>query len=118
RCLAAVVDRSIGRTCGWSRPAGHRRGGHVQSRYLLGPELRRGFAKLLAGGLIRENSGKFPVIGEAAEVITQIRHDWQLFKQSEMLARWLDAEDDPADGPGYEDPRWPYPELTDALIEA
>ena len=81
-------------------------------------ELRRGFAKLSAGGFISERGALFFLEGEAATAWQRARQYRLLDKQRKELATLLNAAPYPAGAPGFEDPDWPYPSLTDARIHA
>lgn len=82
------------------------------------PELRRGFGKLTAAGLIAERDGLFFLEGRALDVWQRAGAHRSLVKQREVLETFLEAAPYPAGHPGFEDPAWPYPSLTDERIRA
>lgn len=81
-------------------------------------ELRRGFAKLSAAGFVSERGARFFIEGEAADAWQRAFQHQRLGKQRKELETFLGAAPYPAGDPGFEDPEWPYPSLTDARIHA
>ena len=81
-------------------------------------ELRRGFGKLTAAGYVAERGALFFLEGPAIDTWRHASEHRSLIKQREVLERFLDAAPYPAGHPGFEDPAWPYPSLTDARIHA
>jgi hypothetical protein len=95
--------------------------GDAVNRAVFTPqELRRGTAKLTAAGLAREQDGIFRLeeSGEQLMVRAEQAGD-SLWDQVTEIARLLDAVPyEEWDEPGYEDPAWPYPGLSDEIVAA
>jgi len=79
-------------------------------------ELRRGFAKLTAAGLVTESDERFRLAGEASEAWKRAESLESVVSQRKELERLLTPDPYPAGAPGFEDPDWPYPLLSEARI--
>ncbi len=77
-------------------------------------ELRSGFSKLRAAGILREAEGRFFVVG-AARTLGQ-RERRPLAEHGEEVAAFLAATPVGAGDLRSEDPDDPYPELTDERV--
>jgi hypothetical protein len=82
-----------------------------------GPELRRGFAKLLQAGYLTSSDFRFSLSGEALLC-------WKTDKnpRKSAIARmksfevFLEVDSTPSQDATFEDPDWPFPSITDAMI--
>lgn len=89
-------------------------------------ELRRGFSKLTQAGYVRDSTGDYSLSKTGRMLISDARkHDprWlSMWKYIEKrLAPTAGANDAPPaganDAPQFDDPRYPYPQLTDEMVE-
>jgi len=83
-----------------------------------GAELRRGLGKLSAAGFVAQRGTLFFVEAEAAAAWRRARGYRSIEKQRKELEALLKPAQYPAGEPGFEDPAWPYPSMTDARISA
>jgi hypothetical protein len=87
----------------------------VNHAVFTGPELRRGFAKLIAAGHVTRDEG-FDVSEEVRRIVVDRERGAGPRDVQKALERFLDADPYPAGHPRFEDPEWPFPELTDAMV--
>ena len=91
----------------------------IQHAIFTPAELRRGFAKLIAAGHVQADGERFSLVGAASAEYEHIKRSaMTLWKQLEAMEAFLSAARYPAGDPNYEDPDWPYPALSDEVIEA
>jgi hypothetical protein len=93
-------------------------GDYINHAILTGPQIRRGFAKLISAGLVRETAGRFRIAGKAnafwkksqlkrKPVLRQL-DDWETF---------LGVASPPEPDPLREDAERPYPAVSDAAVK-
>jgi hypothetical protein len=90
-------------------------GDGIRDELFSADELRQGFSKLRAAGFLREEEGRFFVVG-AARTLGQ-RERGSLAQHGEEIAAFLAAAPLRAGDLRTEDPDDPYPELTDERVE-
>jgi hypothetical protein len=109
----AVADRGKGATL----DAIIGEGDGINCAIFTGPELRRGFAKIMHVGYVNERNQKFFLAGEAkkfwAPLVGSRKAVLTLMRKFESF---LDVAPYPAGDPQEEDPHWTYPDITDELI--
>jgi hypothetical protein len=96
-------------------------GDMIDHSIFSGPELRRGFAKLIHIGYIQETNGLFSLSGQAKDYWAALATDRKaksLGKKFEKVQSFLGPRPLPSADPRVEDPEWPYPALTDEVREA
>ena len=93
-------------------------GDGIQHAIFTPAELRRGFAKLIARGHITHHGENFDVSPEVREILalTGQRRIAMLTLQKQFET-FLSAAPYPAGDPQAEDPEWPFPQLTDAMVD-
>jgi len=91
-------------------------GDMINHAMLTAAELRRGFAKLVAAGLVEDRAERFFLTGEAVVVCEKALKRRGLMKSMEYLERFLQVSGSPQVEPGFEDPEWTYPSLTDERL--
>jgi hypothetical protein len=81
-------------------------------------ELRRGFAKLIATGHVITGGDWFDVSPDVHDLLARDA-DKRLGMGTlqKRFEAFLAAAPYPAGHPGAEDPEWPFPELTDSMID-
>lgn len=79
------------------------------------PELRRGFAKLIACGHVTQRGENFEVSAEVGDMLALAGRISMRTLQKQFEA-FLSAAPYPAGDPRAEDPEWPFPALTDAMV--
>jgi len=80
-------------------------------------ELRRGFAKLIASGHVTR-SEYFDVSPEVRDIIARTEKKRMAMSTLQRhFEAFLAAAPYPAGDPRVEDPEWPFPELTDAVVD-
>ena len=94
--------------------------GDAINHAIFGPqELRRGFAKLIAAGYVARKRGRYFVRGAAAEfyrsTIVRSRSTYDTLDELKDFLGVTPGSSD--DGPGHEDPRWPFPKLSDGAVK-
>jgi len=95
-------------------------GDAINKAIFTSQELRRGFARLTAGGLVSDSDGRFDLTDAGRALIQAARargarnplEEW--LKLDELLSTDQGARNHPQ----FEDPVWPYPSLNDAAIDA
>lgn len=81
-------------------------------------ELRRGFAKLIAGGHLTQRRENFDVSPEVREMIARTgERRIAVHTLQKQFEAFLSAAPYPAGDPQAEDPDWPFPQLTDAMVD-
>jgi len=91
-------------------------GDMINHAMLTAAELRRGFAKLVAAGHVEERADRFFLTGEAVVACEKALKRSGLVKSMEYLERFLRVSESRQAEPGFEDPEWPYPSLTDERL--
>jgi hypothetical protein len=80
------------------------------------PELRRGFAKLVAAGYVVDYDGRFGITETGRDLLSRAGYPatsaLEAWRRLELLMK---ATRDPAGSAGLNDPVWPYPSVTDAV---
>ena len=92
-------------------------GDGIQHAIFTPAELRRGFAKLMARGHITHHGENFDVSPEVREILAlagQRRIAMRTLQK--QFETFLSAEPYPAGNPRAEDPEWPFPQITDAMV--
>lgn len=89
--------------------------GDMINHALLSPaELRRGFSKLTKSGYVAASSGAYSLTASGRALVDEAsrkRRSW--LDIWEEIARSLAAGHGPDDDPRFEDPRHPYPQISD-----
>jgi len=94
-------------------------GDAIQHAIFTPAELRRGFAKLISAGYVQADGERFSLVGRASAEYERIeRSAAAIEKQFEAIEAFLSSAPCTAGGANYEDPNWPYPALSDEVIEA
>ncbi len=92
-------------------------GDAIQHAIFTPAELRRGAAKLLAGGHINVEGGRWSLTPAMASEYRRLTEGVQgILDSQEVLERFLRAAPYPAGDPNFEDPLWSLPSLSDAEI--
>jgi hypothetical protein len=79
-------------------------------------ELRRGVAKLTRAGYVRDELGIYSLTPPGRELVERARATSGVWlRMWDYLDKELSAARGPEDGPAYEDSRFPYPQLSDAM---
>ena len=91
-------------------------GDMINHAILTAAELRRGFAKLVAVGHVEERAERFFLTGEAVVACEKALKRSSLVKSMECLERFLRVSESRQAAPGFEDPEWSYPSLTDERL--
>jgi hypothetical protein len=94
-----------------------RTGDWANHAIFTGPELRRGFAKLLQAGYLTLSDDRFSLSGEALRF-------WKIDRNTRRSAiarmksfeEFLRVDSTFSQEATFEDPDWPYPGITDAMI--
>jgi hypothetical protein len=80
-------------------------------------ELRRGMAKLTQAGYVRDELGAYSLTSYGRELVERARAQSSVWLGMwDWLDKELSAKRSSEDRPTYEDSRFPYPQLTDALV--
>ena len=80
-------------------------------------ELRRGIAKLTQAGYVRDEVGAYSLTPHGRELVERARaHSSVWLRIWDWLDKELSATRGAEDQPAYEDSRFPYPQLTNALV--
>ena len=80
-------------------------------------ELRRGIAKLTRAGYVRDELGTYSVTSLGRKLVERARATSGVWlRMWDYLEKELSATRGPEDGPAYEDSRFPYPQLSDAVV--
>ena len=93
-------------------------GDSVNHAIFTNAELRRGFAKLIAAGHVKHEGDRFDVSEEVRVLIAAQNKRIRMDTLRARVDAFLGAAPYPAGHPGYEDPDWPFPQLTDSAINA
>ncbi|HEX2907156.1 MAG TPA: hypothetical protein VHO69_09875, partial [Phototrophicaceae bacterium] len=96
-------------------------GDMIDHSIFSGPELRRGFAKLIHVGYIQEIGNNFSLSGQAKDYWAALATDRKaksLGKKFEKVQSFLGPRPLPSADPRVDDPEWPYPALTDEIVKA
>jgi len=94
-------------------------GDYLNRRPFSAPELRRGMAKLIAAGYAREDRGRFALTPAGRKVVAWRGSTASLQAAAVVYARLereLSAARDLPNAPGFEDPDWPYPGISDEAV--
>ena len=94
-------------------------GDAINKAVFTSSELRRGLSKLTQAGFVVHSEGVFSLTKEGRAIFANAskrRRDWMTLRKN--LEKQLGATHGPSDHPGFEDPQFPYPQLTDELIVA
>jgi len=93
-------------------------GDYINHAILTGPEIRRGLAKLLFAGYLRENNGRFHIAGKAKLFWRRLRNsrkpvlrvwdEWEIF---------LKVPSHPEPDSRTEEAQWPYPAISDEMVK-
>ena len=93
-------------------------GDGIQHAIFTPAELRRGFAKLIACGHIRHRGETFEVSAGVREILASTRQRRIAMRTlQKRFETFLAAAPYPAGDPQAEDPDWPFPRLTDAMVD-
>ena len=93
-------------------------GDHINHAIFTTAELRRGFAKLIACGHITHRGENFDVSPEVRELVAPTRQRRIALRTlQKQFEEFLSAAPYPAGHPRAEDPEWPFPQLTDAMVD-
>jgi hypothetical protein len=93
-------------------------GDYINHAILTGPQIRRGLAKLITAGFIRETAGRFKVAGEASAFWKKLQQKRKpVLRQLDEWETFLGVSPPPEPDPLREEAEWSYPAVSDAAVQ-